>query len=192
MDPRRSIRADLGAIDDRTARAFLEVCATAIAAEVRRFVPSVRVLQGVDEDDLVALARAAALEAYATWTPSRACTRRTWAARVMRWRLGEAVGRALERRDEYLEKPEAVLNGANPSEVYDGLERVSWLQGAVAKLPKRHQILVAAKLRGESTSATGRSIGIGKTQASRQLHEAIALLAEAAHEVGLDGSEHDQ
>jgi RNA polymerase sigma factor (sigma-70 family) len=172
MDPRRAARRDLGEIDAGRAQEVLREVEPVLRGEVRRVAKALLMVAGLGEDDLLALARIAALEAALSHEEGRG-TLRAWVRRHVRWRLGEALDRAPDREAPL---PEVLVNGRGPEETAQVRARAVWLQGAVAKLPPRHRTLVAAKLAGESQRTTARTLGISDGYASQQLQQAIRRL----------------
>lgn len=183
MDPRRAVRRDLGGIGAAVAIRVLTECAPAIEAEVRRLRPSLRHVQGLDEDDLRSLGQIAALEAYLTHADGRGRTLRSWAGQVVRWRLVEAV-QAAQAPDEHvmLEGDEVEVD---PTLDYERAEQISWLHRTVGTLPPRMRVLVAARLSGQSQGAAGRTLGIGDTRVSQEVGAAVVALHAAALDAGL-------
>lgn len=183
MDPRRIVRLDLGSISGAQAAAILAECAPAVDAEVARLRSALRHTQGVDEDDLRSLGQIACLEASLTWDASRGCALRTWAGRMVRWRLSEAVQAAQSPERGGIETSEE--EGVDPHEDYDEAERLEWLQRALGGLTPRLRLLVASRLRGEAQGAVGRTLGIAKARTSQEVHAAVACLRVAAAGAGL-------
>lgn len=190
MDNRRAARLDLGMIGAALASRILAECSLAIEVEVRRLTPALRHTQGLDPEDLHALGQIAVLEAYLTHEPEKGRTLRSWAGQVVRWRLVEAVQQA--------QSPEAGGNGAvcdaepedeaeDPATSYDEIEKLTWLQQAIGRLPPRQRTLLAARLRGETGREVGKTLGLGDVRASQVASGAIRLLYEQALDAGLVG-----
>ncbi len=151
MDPKRVVRLDLGSISAPLARQILEQTESAVEAEVRRLRPALRHVAGIDEDDLRSLGQIAALESYLTWDAERGGALRTWAGRLIRWRLTEAVQLAQSPEQTAGSVPRAAAEEAvDPTEGYDAAERAEWLQSTLGGLTPRLRVLVAARLRGET------------------------------------------
>lgn len=186
MDARRAARRDLGAITGPLARQILTQTEPAIDAEVRRLRPALRHCQGIDEDDLRALGQIAALESYLTWDANAGCALRSWAGKLIRWRLTEAVQRTQSpERTAGATPPGAFDEVIDPSEGYDESERLDWLQATLGSLSPRLRTLVAARLRGESGREVGRTLGISDARVVEQLATAVSELRDAAMDAGL-------
>jgi DNA-directed RNA polymerase specialized sigma24 family protein len=186
VDPKRVVRLDLGSISAPLARQILEQTESAVEAEVRRLRPALRHVAGIDEDDLRSLGQIAALESYLTWDAERGCALRTWAGRLIRWRLTEAVQLAQSPEQTAGSVPRAAAEEAvDPTEGYDAAERAEWLQSTLGGLTPRLRVLVAARLRGETGREAGRTLGISDALASSKVLEALRILHRAAVDDGL-------
>lgn len=183
---RRAVRLDLGTISGPLARQILEQSASAVEAEVRRLRPALKHTQGLDADDLRSMGQIAALESYLTWDAAAGCALRTWTGKVIRWRLSEAIERAQSpERCSGSTPPKALEQTYDPSEGYDASERIGWLETTVGTLAPRLRCIVAAKLRGESGSEVGRTLGVSQTLISVELDRALGTLRLQAVDDGL-------
>lgn len=203
------VHRELGSISATRAAEVLTTCATVIDAEVRNAAPALRFMEGFDRDDLYALARIAALESSLTFVVGR-CAFTTWASRVIRWRLLEAV-RSAQRPPGALEldapciaraefgvselgvgtleplgashAPEALV--LDPADEQDRDERVRWLVTALGALSPRRRALVVAKLRGESGQELSAMLGVSDGRISQEVRVAVDALHAAAVDAGL-------
>ena len=180
---RRRRDADLSALDAARTAELLDRFAVTIEAAVRQFRDGgARV--SLEPDDLRQLARLAVLEAALSHRPSRAALG-TWVRRNVRWRLLEAL-EAEARPEEPLEAPEAVLNGENPEELVERLQLVGWIRAEIDQLDVRQRTILACRLGGETYTAIGATLGIGRTQTWRDTSSAFAVLRLRAREDRLD------
>jgi DNA-directed RNA polymerase specialized sigma24 family protein len=167
----------MGSVDASTAAQLLEKYMP-IAGALRWLWPH------AEADELLSAAREAILEAYVSHQPERA-NLTTWTRRTIYWRMSE---RATEHFDSPADvaierSTDKVLNGANPEEQFLRTTAVR----ALAQLDQRKQVLVSARMKGETYIEAGATVGISGPMAHRELREAFEelreILEEAQHDV---------
>lgn len=174
---------DLSAISSERAAELLKEFGALIEGELRKY-GGVH-LQGLGYDDLRSVAQLAVLEASLSHDPERG-TLRTWARRLVRWRLGDTVKQA-QPKEELTDRPEDFLNGRNPYEILAKIEETMWVHQSVGCLDPRRRTIVVATMAGETLRQIGPTLGISKSRVGQERDTAFAWLREQALEAGLDG-----
>jgi DNA-directed RNA polymerase specialized sigma24 family protein len=166
----------MGSVDASTAAQLLEQYMP-IAGALRWLWPY------ADADELLSAAREAILEAYVTHKPERA-NLTTWTRRTIYWRMSARAGEHFDNpADIPVERStDKVVNGANPEEQFWRATAVH----ALAKLDLRKQVLVSARLKGETFIEAGATVGISGPMAHRELGEAFAQLREILDDMQRD------
>ena len=177
----RAVRADLSGVSDADARRVLALVEVTINAELARFTTIH--LAGMDLDDLRQLARIAVLEAFATHQEARGARFKTWASRIVRWRICEAIQAAQPREEIRAELPEPpALDG---EEVLDIREKLHWLEEAFGRLTPREKLIIVKRLEGESWKTLSATISINISRAHQVRSNAVARLREEASAYGI-------
>lgn len=168
----RTRLTDLHTISDADARRLL---ATYLPL-VRRVRASL--YRRLPLDEALGVGTDAILEAFLSLDVSKAAEA-TWVQRVLHWRLAEAVRRLPWDFDaERLDEDPQVLNGKSPEAAYAQ-------QSAFAKLavlPPKYQMVIDGRLRGESYSELGSSLGVSRQRAQVVGQKAIVFLQIATEQ----------
>lgn len=199
----RELRVPLGAVDDATARQLLATHRRLVLGVVRRFLPvAQRAFHPIGPDELLAIGETAVLEAHLTYRPgdetkvsSPEVGLRLWTRRVVRWRIADAVSRAVvteppaETRAE--EPLHAKLNGHEQQTHVYRSELLIWLKGAIGRLPIRQRIVVASLLRGETQAELASQLGLSPGRVCQLYREALETLRADGDARGFDSVDLD-
>lgn len=169
---RLRLSVDLSAISDARARKLLKRyggLATALASAYRP-----------GDDDLVAIAQIAVLEAAVLYQKEAGASLDTWIRRLVRWRIKEALPRYCD--EDELDEDGFVANGKTDYErVLASLERDEWVRQQVETLEDdRHRHIVLMVLQGDSYRQIAVSLGLSPATVMRKAREAMRLLLAAA------------
>ncbi|MCU0671320.1 MAG: sigma-70 family RNA polymerase sigma factor [Myxococcota bacterium] len=150
-----------------------------IVAEVQRFVAWGRRV-GLDVDDLIQIAEGAAVEAAATWKADRGRKQRTWAGRIIRQRLVEALDQEAPATEP--EVPSGPVGGdplggfdrfVPADEVAEQHARARTLERAISTLRDRRQHIVREHLKGRTFEQIGDELGVGHQFVAREHGKAV-------------------
>lgn len=163
----QGIRAvDYSGLTNAEARALLDehrADVETLVGKVRTFTP------GYGEEDLRSVAEVAVLEAHRTYRPACGMSPRSWAYRVVQWRLEELRSEVIDLPTDY--GALAPAPGPHPEERVARIELQDWLERALASLPLQEGLILTRKLHGESSLAIGETIGLTPGRVS-QLYRA--------------------
>jgi RNA polymerase sigma factor (sigma-70 family) len=127
-----------------------------------------------DQDELQSAGRLAIMEATLTHDPAKGRNINGWVRQVVHWRLSEAAAATFDGGGikESLGVDPPVLNGANPEEAFLRATAVR----ALSRLTPRHQIIVTGRMRGETYSEIGVTIGVSTSRTQAEGQRAYKLL----------------
>ncbi len=143
-----------------------------------QYLPMVRSIARLypyaDHDELQSAGRLAIMEATLTHNPAKGRNINGWVRQVVHWRLSEAAAATFDGGGvkESLGVDPPVLNGANPEEAFIRATAVR----ALARLSPRHQIIVTGRMRGETYSEIGTTIGVSTSRTQAEGQKAYELL----------------
>lgn len=140
----------------------------------------------IERDELLSAGRIAILEGYLR--RDKRSSERTWIRRYIHWRLQDLATPNKERRIDALsphvgrdslgEDPQ-LLNGADPEEQF---WRATALH-AISNLTIRRQVIVAAKMQGETYQEVAETLGISTARAALEGKGAFEELRRILEEV---------
>jgi len=171
MGAARTVRVDLGAVDQETAQEQLVSYNSVVQHEAfkLRLVPT----PGVDREDLVSVGQIAVLEAYLTWSRHKNCAYAAWVRRIVQWRMRELVQECANKEEE-LQADLAETN--TPESKFLACEEESWFEAAVSRLTPRQGVIIAARLEGETLAQIASTLGVHYSRVSRDLQSAVLIL----------------
>lgn len=170
---------------------------------LREYMPIVgavaRLYPYIEKDELLQTGRLAILEGYLR--RDKRSSERAWIRKVIHWKLKELVAPHKEQRVDALaphvgreslgEDPQ-LLNGADPEEQF---WRATALR-AISGLTIRRQVIVAAKMQGETYQEVAETLGISTARAALEgkgaFEELRRILEEAPSSEALEDSGADQ
>lgn len=169
---RLKLSIDLGVVTDTRARSLLKRYGGLAVALARLYRPG--------DDDLIAIANIAVIEAYVLYKKDAGASLDTWIRRLVRWRVKEALPRYND--TEELDDDGFVANGKTDYErVLGELQRDDWVRYQVTMLEddrQRHIVLMI--LQGETYRSIASSLGLSPSTVLRKAREAMRLLLAAA------------
>lgn len=136
---------------------------------LREYMPIVgavaRLYPYIEKDELLSAGRVAILEGYLR--RDKRSSERAWIRRYIHWRLQDlamphkelrtdALSPRVGRERESLGEDPQLLNGADPEEQFWRATALS----AISRLTIRRQVIVAAKMQGETYEEIGETLGI--------------------------------
>jgi RNA polymerase sigma factor (sigma-70 family) len=132
---------------------------------LREYMPIVgalaRLYPYIEKDELLSAGRIAILEGYLR--RDKRSSERTWIRRVIHWKLKELASQPEHYiYTESLGEDPQLLNGADPEEQF---WRATALH-AIAGLTIRRQVIVAAKMQGETYQEVAETLGISTQRAA--------------------------
>lgn len=199
MAAEREVRVDLRSLDDETVKALWEEHRVTLESMARRlFYRAQRSFVVITYEDLVDVGKSAICEAWVRFGHGHASGKgglHSWAERMMRWRMTEAIDELRPEGLTFAARADAHNGGLayRPADIETAEERLQrtevrrWLRGAIGKLPSRQSILVVAVMNGESLNEAGASLGISKTRAHQEYQTALAALRRSAMRHGITG-----
>ena len=141
---------------------------------LREYMPIVeavaRLYPHVERDELRANGRIAILEGYLR--RDKRSAEKTWIRKVIHWKLAELAGAGDGVEKDYLGTDPQLLNGADPEEQFWRASAIS----AISRLNVRRQIIVAAKIQGETYEEIAETLGISTARTAVEGKEAFQEL----------------
>lgn len=200
---RRDLRVELSGIDDSTARELLDRYTGMVVQVVRLHGgAAARAFHLLDLETLISIGQTALLEAHVTYREGDVSRERvdgagfrTWARRVVGWRISEAVHRQLRAEPEVSQRADS-HNGVlrikeaptvEPDEQAYHHELGRWLKRCLARLDVRERTIVALLLRGETKAEIARSLGLSESRVGQLYFQTLRQMREWAVEDGVEG-----
>lgn len=108
-----------------------------------------------DRDDLISVGRIAVLEAHLTYTTGRNCSKEAWTKLVIRWRMGQEMGRIIESPID----PSTLVDIPNDHEPEELYAR-AFAREAIGRLDPREATVMWCRLRGFQVKEIAAQLGI--------------------------------
>ena len=200
---KRDLRVELSSLDSATAQALIDDHTGMVLGVVKLNMPAARrTFHLLDRDTLVSIGQTAVLEAHIKYREgdlSRETVNgsgfRTWARRVVGWRVSAAVRRQLEAepaRGVRADSHNGVLRYQEGPDIPPDVQAYHhqlgrWLKHCLSRLELRERLIVALTLRGEPKAEVARSLGISPSRVGFHYRQAVDKMRVWAAEDGLDG-----
>lgn len=134
---------------------------------LREYMPIVgavaRLYPYIERDELLSTGRLAILEGYLR--RDKRSSERGWIRKVIHWKLKELASEPERHiQKEYLGEDPQLLNGADPEEQFWRATALT----AISRLTIRKQVIVAAKMQGETYQEVAETLGISTARAAKE------------------------